>query len=149
MSVRYRLRLYGQQAPAPPVSGQFNATIALTVPFSSGRLVVAGTPPYMYFSTTSPTTDIVIANVGNYLVNWHVTGATTLTNMSVTAVNCAVTLIQTTVINGAATAGTVGYELVVSNVDQLALPTLTFILAGSAGAGSNSVRISSYNTDLN
>jgi hypothetical protein len=149
LSVRYRIRLFGQQESPNPISGQFNATIAALVPFNSARVVVAGTPPYFLFNPSSPTNSIIIGASGHYLVHWAVTGATTLTAMDMGSTNCNITIVSSTIINAAATQGTMLAEVVVPDNDQLAPASVQFVLTGSSVAGSTTVRIASYNTDLN
>ncbi len=139
--IEYDVTLFNQQQSAPPDAAQLSGTINALVPFDSNQVVVAGS--CASFNTSS----IIQVNVtGRFLMLLSVTGATTLTAMSVTALGtgASATLLQAAVINSGATAGYVAYGITITVVDRNSLPRFTCVITGSAGAGTAMVRLASY-----
>lgn len=148
--VDYDITLINQQTNNVPVSGGLNATVAALVPFNSGRVLQTGSSPAFDYSPSAPTTSIVIYRAGQYLVNWSISGATTLTGMSiaVTGTSATINIQNTFLVNAAGDTGRVSYEVNCPVLDQTAPPTLVFTLVGSSGVGSSVVRISQWNNAI-
>ncbi len=142
--ISYRVRLWGQQQTPIPPTAKFTASAGASV--FNNPVTSAGTATFFLINTTS----ITIAASGCYMLTWRVTGATTLTAMSIAAAGttASVQVLNATVINGAATAGQVDYEINIGTFDPLAPCVLTFTETAVAN-GASAVRIAPWNTYLN
>jgi hypothetical protein len=151
--VDYDVILYQQQSnDEPQGDAKLNAVTSATIPFNSGRNQTAGSDPRIFYSTTSPATTIVAMEPGEWLVEWDIVGATTLTAMAMTAgVGSgadAYAIVVPAVFNLAATAGVLVGVYNIPSINADALPSLVFTMTAAASTATSTVRFSPYSVLL-